>query len=155
MSHYFFFFFFFSTIARNFCGHPGWQRKVWHMAVESCLKVAFCLPSVLNFGNLNNRLVAHLKPSTSISKLALQVLRTSYQTEIKPRLKVLCLCAVLPPLLKNSYLAHCITKQFLAFLVEAACVWDHLFLASFFFFFLFTLIMTTIFKWKEGCPQTC
>lgn len=46
------------------------------MAVESCLEVAFRLPSVLYFGDLNNRLVIHLERSTSISKLALQVFST-------------------------------------------------------------------------------
>lgn len=89
---------------------------IFHM-FGSCILSAQC-----SFSRSERQTCDTLKTVYLHFKLALQVLRTSYQTETQPRLKVLCLCAVLSPPLKNSYLARCITKQFLAFLVEAACV---------------------------------
>lgn len=67
----------------------SWVTKDWNMAGESCLEIAFCLPDVY-FTDLDNTLKVDdtLKLSTSISKLAFQVLRTSYQTETQPELKL-------------------------------------------------------------------
>lgn len=74
--------------------------------MESCLEVAFCLPGVLHFGDLNNRLVIHLEPSTSISKLALQVFSTFYQTETQPRLKLPGVCVLSGPHCSRAPIQH-------------------------------------------------
>lgn len=65
--------------------------------MQSRLEVAFRLPTVLYFGDLNNRLVIHLELSASISKLALQVFSTFCQTETQPRLKVPGVCVLSGP----------------------------------------------------------
>lgn len=63
-----------------------------------------------------------------------------------------CLCAVPPPVRKDTCSAHCIIKQHLQSLsAEPACMWEHLFFST--FFSSLPCLRPQLSKGKENCPQ--
>ena len=130
----------------------GRQKNLWNVAVELCLETAFCLPSVLHFEGLNDRLEIHLELLTSISKPALQVCRTSYQTETQPGSQLpvsLCHAAPSPGTpVQHTALSNSVCRALLQSLLVCEIIFFQHCL-----FFLLTLVMTTILKRKGRLPS--
>lgn len=115
----------YGVMARNFCV-PVFNGSRVTVSESHTVPVLYSL-----FVWSSNRLGIHLNLPTSFSKLALRVLKTSYQTEPWPRLKPPGICVLSwPHSSKILCKVLCIKQPLQSLFVEGACVWDHHYLAS-------------------------